>query len=105
MKVGSLVECVGSFTQVPGEIVPVNGKIYTVRAIACFGHEAGILLEEIVNEPQEYAEGFYQVHFAIDKFREIQPPMDISELIEECHFHEFIQKLIAMVHEHPTNNH
>jgi hypothetical protein len=91
MKVGSLVECIKSFTakETNGENVPILGNIYTVRDITKIGGNVGLRLEEIINYPQLYKEGVFECAFFIERFREIQPPLDIDieSLIEtpiEC---------------------
>lgn len=88
MKVGSLVECVAinvdKNTEIAKSIIktglvtyPKVGGIYTIRA---FPLSDGVYLEEIDNSAA------YKIEpcFNIKMFRELQPPMDISELIEEC---------------------
>lgn len=86
MKVGSLVECVFDFSSQRWEwgkedaIVPVVGNIYTVHSFHPKSDEH-IVLEEcysicpVNGRPHGYPKG---------GFREIQPPMDISALIQEC---------------------
>lgn len=84
MKVGSLVECIAntsSFDCDRNESVPKKGGIYTVRGIHPDGD--AIRLEEIVNRPIKYADEFGECYFLSSKFRELQPPMNVSELIEE----------------------
>lgn len=83
MKEGSLVECVES--PIPsnyGETMPVVGEIYTVREIYSDGKDTAIRLVEIHNPVREYADGFIEVSFWVECFRELQPPMDLSELME-----------------------
>jgi hypothetical protein len=87
MKVGSLVECIQGFAdhELNGEIAPILGNIYTVREIVEIGGNTGLKFEEIVNSPKLYKEGKFECAFVIDRFREIQSPMDIDIelLIEE----------------------
>lgn len=94
MKVGSLVECVYSSrkdgcissTQLnmidAGYTSPIVGGIYTVRGFT--ENYKGIFLEEIINPPIMTYRGIREVGFTISAFREVQPPMDLTELLEEC---------------------
>jgi hypothetical protein len=90
MKVGSLVELIQNFK--PTSIVvaienaitlPVKGEAYTVRAIVTRSGKAAILLEEIINPDIITSDGITEVGFCIKLFRELQPPMDLTELVEE----------------------
>lgn len=92
MKVGSLVELVDdSFNErvkgiaclFYGYVYPVKAEIYTIREIYETPYGRGILLEEIKNPEVVNAMGLSEMGFTIERFRELQPPMDISELIEE----------------------
>lgn len=91
MKVGSLVECIHPFTselsarlRLYGYGFPVVGGTYIVRGFQD-KNDYNIYLDEIVNTPVPTTSGdFMEFGFAYTRFREIQPPMDISELIEEC---------------------
>lgn len=87
MQTGSLVECIKDLQKYApyGESTPIMGNIYTVREIVEIQDDVGIRLEEIVNLPQIYREGFNECAFHIEDFRELQPPMDIEidKLIEE----------------------
>ncbi len=98
MRVGSLVQCIGDITKniVSIEVIqyynlsyPVINEVYEVREI----NGEYIRLQEIVNRPIEKyrndpSSGFTEVEFHITGFREVQPPMDISEIfskeLEEC---------------------
>jgi len=84
MKVGSLVECVDDKYQQQDDkiIFPILGETYTIRAID-FSEPVVVWLEEIVNPVKTYREGLYEAAFDIDSFRELQPPLDLSELLEE----------------------
>lgn len=93
MKIGSLVECVNtgktgtsgdlSYTQKrtldAGYTYPKIGEIGTVRGFTRNGK--GLFLEEHIN-PVLYPGGF-EVGFTIHCFRELQPPMDLTELLTE----------------------
>lgn len=85
MQVGSLVETIITWENKPDRPqVPIQGNIYTIRDIfSITGGETGIRLEEVINPPRQFKQGFMEVLFRIDRFRELQPPMDISELVEE----------------------
>lgn len=85
MKVGSLVECIQDFSsQAPlkegSPIVPIVGDIYTVFGLSPISDKHIVLEECYAVSPvngRPYA-------FPVSGFREIQPPMDLTELIEEC---------------------
>lgn len=92
MKVGSLVECITAFTgerNLYRDQLPVLGDLYVVRDIEQIKKEIGIKVEEIVNPLHNFMVNgimiLTEINFIIDKFREIQPPMEIcvDELIEE----------------------
>lgn len=92
MKVGSLVECINDnwvrYEDDKHISFPAKGSIYTVRDITVWGKcGVGIRLEEIINPPDLYVEGVGECTFDIKKFRELQSPIDISELIEELNIH------------------
>lgn len=81
MQVGSLVECIKAdgFDKNIGiyNKLPVKGKIYTIRGFS-EGSPAGVWLEEIVNPEHHYIDGFGEVSFNINRFKELMPPMSIS---------------------------
>lgn len=93
MKVGSLVECTYGFCRErkcwPQINFPVRGMIYTVsdmeRATANGGKDIGIQLEELINPPTFHpaSRKYEPVFFWVKRFREVQPPMDLS-FIEEA---------------------
>jgi hypothetical protein len=88
MKVGSLVELVYdewsgewlSYMLDNGIILPVKGKVYTIREI--FETENvdmfGVLLEEIINPRIELENGKDEPGFLMHRFRELMPPTSIS---------------------------
>lgn len=88
MKVGSLVECVkrgepNMKIDELGNIMPTVNEIYTVRSFLTHKGRRGIRLEEIINKEHQY-DGYYgEVAFGESNFREIQQPMDLSEMLEE----------------------
>jgi len=86
MKVGSLVECVKPFIDQkhdPYTTYPILGEIYIVRDM----EDDGIRLEEIINEKEFHLykgrEEYGECMFVIKNFSEVQPPMDLSKLLEE----------------------
>ena len=90
MKIGSLVECINDNwapTIVDPVfcahiIFPIKGPIYVVRNIITDKDGTGILLEEIVNPVEKFPNGeIGEARWGVSRFRELQPPMDISELI------------------------
>lgn len=97
MKVGSLVECVVQLENWhPLHIqnntqVPIKGEIYTVRWIGPGKHpgyedQTFLLLEEVVNKEIKFLSfDPEEPMFAIEYFKEVQPPMKVSieELMEE----------------------
>lgn len=99
MKVGSLVERVpttreisssdrtqADFVKSQGYAFPIIGNIYTVRDIVHYPahNRIGLLLEEIVNPKIWTGKGFVELGFDTCMFRELQPPMDLTELLQEC---------------------
>lgn len=93
MEVGSLVTCIRTHSSVArftdGTIAydivyPIVGNIYTIRNIVkCPNGQLGLYLEEIINPIYKTEDNRdMEVRWAIERFREIQPPMtiDISEL-------------------------
>lgn len=85
MKVGSLVVCINDDFLVNDITIhlPVKGILYIVRDIRAHLFSMYITLEEIVNEPRRYKDGYYEPAFNVKAFREVQPPMDLTELLEE----------------------
>jgi len=95
MQVGSLVECIDStigYIVALGKQIPLSslskGSYYTIREIRpCrFSGVLGVLLEEISNHIVMHKDGSAsEGAYNINKFREIQPPMEISinEIISE----------------------
>lgn len=88
MKVGSLVKCIYGFCRErkywPEVNFPVKGEVYTVEAIEpaatnC-GKDDGITLYEIENKSWYHPNTGKPepVWFWIKRFREVQPPMDLS---------------------------
>jgi len=82
MKIGSLVELIddnGFSSRGKREKLPVKGKIYTVRWVGkCLEGNDSLRLEEIVNQITEYRSGYTECSFKVYRFRELQPPMEIS---------------------------
>lgn len=72
---GRLVVCIDGARHtdrpdVPGEIMPTKGIIYTVRDVTKYAR-VGIRLVELVNEPRRYAEGVLEVSFGLNRFRPV----------------------------------
>lgn len=83
MKIGSLVECtLDNWHVILGEKVPVKGNIYTVREVIERAGLVGLMFEEIINSVHKYDDATGETAFDSRGFRELQPPMDISQLIE-----------------------
>jgi len=87
MKVGSIVELVNDknwkYLEEANDEYPVKGPHYTIRGIMVFPNGIGITLEEIVNPKRMFKNGFVEMHFDITRFRELLPPMDIEDVINE----------------------
>ncbi len=67
------------------EIVPVYGGIYTIRQIRFREIETGcdgLLLNEIINSPMKYANGFHEASFAVHQFRPLQERKTSIEIFE-----------------------
>lgn len=83
MKIGSLVECINDnfdpklHTISLHPVLPTKGKLYTIRHIFK-GYPSGIAcyLEEIKSNTNPYFN--IEQGFAINRFKEVQPPMEIS---------------------------
>lgn len=92
MKIGSIVQLEDDNWNIPlkqmteeyGSIYPVKKKDYTIRSIVSENGLTGITLEEIVNPKVEWKSGYHELRFAIQRFRELLPPMkkEIEELME-----------------------
>lgn len=54
-----------------GEVVPEVGKVYTIRSVDADGIPAALLLEEIDNPANIYAEGLTEACFGVENFRPI----------------------------------
>lgn len=86
MEIGSLCELIDDNwgqRAFDDEIFPVKGPIYTVRDIEDTTTGTAIRLEEIINKKYHYNDDYGETCFLMRRFRELQPPMDISMLIEE----------------------
>ena len=92
MKVGSIVECIKpprreivSLGRVINIKQPVIGERYIIRALP---KEDAVLLEEIVNPFLPFKKGNEIIHiepdFYIDRFKELLPPEEASEVIKEA---------------------
>jgi hypothetical protein len=84
MKVGSLVKCVKKIEIHPENVkdivwLPEVGGTYTVRDI---GGKLIVLEEGVVGF--DITRGGIEYGMATKNFREIQPPMDLTELLNEC---------------------
>lgn len=73
------VECINDDWSLPLSFItyPVKGQIYHVRSIITREGKRGYYLEEIVNEPGNWRDGFFEPAFAAESFR---PITDISAL-------------------------
>ena len=64
-----------------GEIYPVEGQVYTIRATRVWHGEPGVHLEEIVNQPRKYVGGVDEVWFRASRFAPIKKT-DISVFLK-----------------------
>lgn len=90
MKLGSLVECVSmSFPLDDDHIIKgvqaQIGSIYTVRGIdICpWTNDPIIFLEEIISKIEDTTG--QEWGYDMQDFRELQPPIDLSEILEYQH--------------------
>jgi hypothetical protein len=71
--VGQKVVCVDEFDFIePDEVPPVKGHVYTIRGMTDKGEGLFIVLEEIVNLPRQYDEGFAEAEFDAECFRPVR---------------------------------
>ena len=84
---GDLVECIKEFQQnrqmeeARGTRYPIAGIIYTVRKVIPDNEQGAVLLEEIINPPQDHIEGFNEAIFCMSHFRPVRTT-DISIFTE-----------------------
>lgn len=86
-KVGQKVVCISNIPifridEMFGIRVPVKGEIYTVRQVI---ENQAITVNEIINPPIPYSNGFLEADFYIHHFREIDETFSeetIANLIE-----------------------
>jgi hypothetical protein len=72
-RIGQKVQCVDGSKpdgrgHCRGETFPTEGSIYTVRGFVNELPEE-TLLEEIINPPRQYKDGFAEVSFRTERFR------------------------------------
>ena len=87
--VGCRVVCVEKIAapRLPGEIFPEVGATYTVRSIeeaSSLSPRPGELctrLEEILNTPQHFIDGFMECQFFIERFRPVST-IDTTKTVE-----------------------
>lgn len=79
--VGQQVVCVHEFETHPHTILPVKGLVYTIRGIVTFRKRVGLLLEELVNPPRKWSDGFLEASFEAEGFRPVKKT-DISVFTE-----------------------
>lgn len=53
----------------PGGILPSFAQVLTIRAVEIIGDDLGLLFDEIVNEPSQYADSYGEVNFSICNFK------------------------------------
>ena len=92
MKVGSLVLCIDDINQSATEYLNgklVKGEIYTVTGFD--KSWPAVFLEE-----KPIKRNGYEISHWARRFREVQPPMDLSELMEEPVYKEVKQESYEM---------
>lgn len=82
-KIGDKVVCVSmpSNRSQDHEIFPEVGKVYTIRELVlmCDEDVPYVRLNEIVNKPVDYSDGFNECAFGCMRFRPVEPhKTDIS---------------------------
>jgi hypothetical protein len=88
MEVGKRYLCIHTFKFNPEEpdlIRPVKGRVYTARDVN-IDIDPPLLscrLEEIVNPPKRYREGYMEAAFNQNKFVEINESPELSEVTIE----------------------
>ncbi len=73
--VGQKVICIGIFStrgRVHAEILPQKGLVYTVRGHRFDDGVIGLYLEEIINRPAKYKEGFNVTAFGENWFAPLE---------------------------------
>ncbi len=87
MKIGSLVECVDDVFDVSTldflVKFPKRKKIYIIRHLSVSTPIPGVLLEEIVNPPRKTVFGMEEPKFKINRFREIELPLNFEKEVDE----------------------
>lgn len=80
--IGQKVVCVGTFTHggYGTEKLPTEGGVYTIRdLIRIDGGELGLRVEEVINPPMQYQQGYVEACFNARFFRPvIERKTDIS---------------------------
>ena len=63
------------------EIAPQKGRTYTIRSLSFLRGEWWVYLNEIVNTPRHYFEGYMEVMWRASSFRPIQrhPNAEVAE--------------------------
>lgn len=70
IKVGTKVVCIddSAFAPAYGEILPVKGRVYTIREILTSNGQSCFRLREIVNKPMLYTRGLVECSFRASRF-------------------------------------
>lgn len=91
------VKCVSLITfknLEPFEVGPVKNGIYTIREVVWEPNgSAGLRLREIKNDSFEYADGFNECTFAIEKFKPLITQQDDLELFNHLLNPSLVDKL------------
>lgn len=82
MKIGDKVLCVNDKKWIyPQRNHPKAGEVYTIRDIDTQNHS--ILLNEIINDKQNFREGYLEPDFYLWRFIKWNPEEEMIELLKE----------------------
>lgn len=85
MKIGSVVECINNSNIDEGVVILKLNYPYTVRGFQeDEGSGAGVYLEEVINHIADSPYKRIEWAYRIERFRELQPPMEIQSALDEC---------------------
>jgi len=94
MKVGSIVECVkppvrslSIIERAMGVKQVMVGEVLTIREIVMSDEHVCLLFEEVVNPKIHYCSGVGELVHRACRFRELLPPEEIAEALEEVREH------------------
>jgi hypothetical protein len=86
---GCAVVCVDDYfkdSESRGEIFPIKGQTYTIRDVPVFNGDRYLWLDEIRNDPDDYAEGVFEYAFHPARFRPVvkrELPESLTRLLSQ----------------------